>query len=441
MEKYRYYFLSAIIISLTAVFLPADFVSPVFIAALGLLIGLSATIFYGQGDSKETAFLINIFIAAFLSRIIAASFLYHFVFLTNNSGLIGDSEMYHQSANSILDMWLSGIKDNSYIYYQVRSTNRAGTLGEYDFYTAGLYFFFGRNPLVPTFINSLAGALTLLIVYDITRTIYNKKAALFAAILTGFWPSTFLWSIQSLKEPIVTFAGSLLVWSFLKIKIGFRFYYMLLAAMATLVLMPFRGFLVLVFYLFILPLAFLTSSKLKMAIGALLLFLGCAAIFLYMDNLKTLIPPSIANSNEMPLEWLYRTRSYRAYGGSAFLRGWDFTSLPKFIIFAPLAFMIAWLAPFPWQMGSARQIISMPEMLLFYLLIPCMLYGARFIVKNKFKEGSLIIFYIMIISSILALVEGNVGTLFRHKSMILPLCFVLIAIGMEKYNFRISAHK
>jgi len=131
------------------------------------------------------------------------------------------------------------------------------------------------------------------------------------------------------------------------------------------------------------------------------------------------------------LDWISEMRSYRAYGGSAFLENWKFTNPADVGVFLPIALLIAWLAPFPWEISSMIQIMAMPEMLLYYILLPAMFSGWYFIMKYKMKEGGAIIAYIFVMMLIFAFIEGNVGTLFRHRSMVLPFIFILIGAGLS----------
>ena len=131
------------------------------------------------------------------------------------------------------------------------------------------------------------------------------------------------------------------------------------------------------------------------------------------------------------LDWLYMMRTYRVYGGSAFLSGWDFTNPLVFALFTPIALIVAWLAPFPWQLGSALQVMALPEMLIYYLLIVPMFLGIKFVLKNKIREGGIIVVYIFVMLFVLAFVEGNIGTLFRHRAMVLPFIFILAGVGLS----------
>jgi hypothetical protein len=125
-------------------------------------------------------------------------------------------------------------------------------------------------------------------------------------------------------------------------------------------------------------------------------------------------------------------RTVRAYGNTAFLSNLDITDPVSFIFFVPVALLVAWLAPFPWQMGSLSQITVIPEMIAYYLLLPSIFLGWGFIMRHRIREGGLIVVYIFIMMLVLAFIEGNIGTLFRHRAMVLPFMFILAGIGLDK---------
>ncbi|MDO8603580.1 MAG: glycosyltransferase family 39 protein [Candidatus Omnitrophota bacterium] len=432
MQKNWNYILIGIVVAVITVFAPIIYVAPFLIALLGVFFGLFL-ISCSQEDAQDYYFLLSLFIAAFLLRIIMASLVYNFLFVLNGHGLLHDSWPYSENGYTILQMWLNGTHDIRYIDSYMRTTSLSGTLGGYDYWNAIVYFFIGKSPISLIFINCIAGSLAIVFVYAMTKEILNRKAAMLAAMLMCFWPSTFLWSIQNLKEPIVVLLICFLMWIFLQIRKRFRFYLIFLAIAAAFALKELRGFAIVVLMAVFLFSLIITSRFRKEMFLFLILTCGII-IFFHGQDLKSLLP-AIGNKEEL-LEWLYRMRSYRASGGSAFLVNLNFSNIQNFIIFLPLSLLIAWLAPFPWNLGSLSQVSAMPEMALFYLFIPAMFYGIFFILKNRFKEGSLIIPYIFVMSLILALIEGNIGTLFRHRAIMLPFCFIVIAVGIVNYKHK-----
>jgi Mn2+/Fe2+ NRAMP family transporter len=82
-------------------------------------------------------------------------------------------------------------------------------------------------------------------------------------------------------------------------------------------------------------------------------------------------------------------------------------------------------------MGSIAQIMAIPETILFYLLLPCTVIGIAFGWKRRFNQSLLLLSIITAIMLLLALLEGNSGTLFRHRSVVFYLIFIFTAIGIS----------
>jgi hypothetical protein len=431
-KKYKYYIFFGIVTALT-VCLPVPYIAPILIMTLGLFLGLFL-ITCNQIKAKEYIFLSSIFILAFLLRIISGFLFYNFIYLSNQNGLLGDSLPYSENGYAILQMWLSGIRDINYIKAYITNdvANLSGTIGGYDFWNAIVYFFTGKSPFSLIFINCIAGSVTAILIYYITKQLYNEKAAKISAILTAFWPSLFTWSIQNLKELLSILLIAILIMSLVQLKAKFRFYLLLIIAIASLALKELRMVSFVIFYAVILPFSlilFLWKKNRILFIFLVLLVGAGGAIFInHYLNYSSL------------LEYIKYMRTVRAYGNTAFFSNIDITNPINFLIFVPVALLVAWLAPFPWQIGSMSQVAAMPEMLLYYALLPAMFLGCGFVMRYKLKEGGIIPVYIFIMMITLASIEGNIGTLFRHRAMVLPFMFVLTGIGLERINFRITAH-
>ncbi|MFA5388603.1 MAG: hypothetical protein WC312_02480 [Candidatus Omnitrophota bacterium] len=346
--------------------------------------------------------------------------------------MIGDAFSYSGNGAKIVDVWLSGVRDLEYIHNYVRSISTSGTLGAFDFWNAIVYFFSGKSPLCVIFINSLASSLTAVFIYYITLQLYDKRAARISALLTAFWPSLFIWSIQDLKEPLSIFLIVVLVWAIIQLKTRFRLHLIFIMILASLALKELRFVSFFIFYALIFPVSlilFLWDKHKLLFIFIIILASVIAATCVYEYIMKFL--PGGKNSFSL-IEYIYKMRTFRTYGNTAFLSSLDITNPLSLILFAPLAIFVAWLAPFPWQLGSMSQVMVIPEMIVYYLLLPAMFIGWSFIMKHKAREGGIVVLYIAIMMLVLAFIEGNIGTLFRHRAMVLPFVFVLIGIGLEK---------
>jgi len=405
-------------------------VFPLLVFFIGLFTGIA---FFVLSKEDDRNFLAGLFFTAFLTRIIASVFLYNFALLFNigHFGHLGDGHGYSESGYSILQLWRSGIRDVDIITKSVLSASHSGNLGSYDFWNAIVYFVTGKSPVSLMFINCSVSSLTIFPIYYITKQFSSRKSAIVAAFLTAFWPSIFMWSIQNLKESLNIFLITILIWAVVQLKIKFRFYLLFLIALSSIALKELRLVSFLVFYAVIFPVSLILFlwKKNRVLFIFLLLLAGAGLVVVINSYL-----------NSSLLEYINYARTVRAFGKTAFLSNLDISNPISFIFFTPIALLVAWLAPFPWQVGSMSQITAMPEMLLYYLLLPAMFFGWRFIMRHKIGEGGIIIVYIFIMMIVLAFIEGNIGTLFRHRAMVLPLMFILIGIGHEKIKFKITAH-
>ena len=405
-----------------------EMIFPVVIFLSGILIGL---FLIALMDREERDFLAKIYFIAYVSRVIFSLSLYYTAWVLKGDGLLGDSYGYSVNGTVILDLWARGVRNLSLLDKEAFRLSATGNLGPYDYWNAIVYFFTGVSPFTLIFINCIASSLTAILIYKIAKQVSNIRAARFASFLTAFWLSTFFWSIQNLKEPLIVLFIIVLIWVIFRLKYKLRFYLIALMIASSVILKEIRGFLLFIFYLSVLPLAFFMALKRKKEAFFLLIFLGFFGIYLAKPYFSEFF------SVTRLLEFIHQKRIDRAYGNLAFFAAWDIRSLSQYALFLPIGLLAGFFAPFPWQLGNLSQVSSLLEMMIFYFLTPLMVYGAIHLVKKRMIEGWIVITYVFIITLVLCSIEGNMGTLFRHRCIVLPLFFVLIGIGMDKCNFKI----
>lgn len=84
-------------------------------------------------------------------------------------------------------------------------------------------------------------------------------------------------------------------------------------------------------------------------------------------------------------------------------------------------------APFPWAARTLSDVATIPDMLLWYVLAILAVVGAAGLVRRQVWGAMMIMLAALGIGAVLALAEGNVGTLFRHRAMLIPLACALAA--------------
>jgi hypothetical protein len=83
------------------------------------------------------------------------------------------------------------------------------------------------------------------------------------------------------------------------------------------------------------------------------------------------------------------------------------------------------------MMGNLRQLITLPEMLAWWLLVPIMLKGFWFTVRHRLRESFPITVFSTGLTLAYALYQSNVGTAYRHRAQLFVFFFVFISIGLE----------
>ncbi|MBI4620226.1 MAG: glycosyltransferase family 39 protein [Desulfobacterales bacterium] len=417
------------------VWTPGEDVAPFIILLFGIVIALFVTIMVEPHDFKT---VFSLFLIAFAIRVFLSTLLFLLSYSYGSSGVEGylldnDGVGYDLNGWYIAQRYNAGLEIDP-LFYLIEG-NLGWTLTPYHFWVARVYQVIGRSPLSLFFINSFASALVIIFIYSMAKQLLDKKAAILCAAFAGFFPSLILWSAQNLKDPIINLMLCLVFFLWLRIIRKFKIFYLLLSIFPLYVLYKlsplFIPCLVLTFFFSLITILYGARKKkiqfLFMAIG-----LTAASItVIYFSNLLEPLVIKLTGETTI-LKFIAEGRRLKAYGNLAIMPGFSMSNPMDALLFLPIALTYAWFSPFPWQIGSVAQITALPEMLLFYLLVPPFLKGISYCWKNKFRETFPLIFFMVFIMLMLGYVEGNSGTLFRHKSPILCLIFIFISIGIFK---------
>jgi hypothetical protein len=106
------------------------------------------------------------------------------------------------------------------------------------------------------------------------------------------------------------------------------------------------------------------------------------------------------------------------------------------LVYLPRGLTYALIAPFPWTIGRPADLLPVPEMLFWYVLVGSALFS---IWKGRSQWRSLLPAVAFCGGTLLALalIEGNVGTLYRHRAMVVPLTVMLSAPVLASLGARL----
>ena len=116
--------------------------------------------------------------------------------------------------------------------------------------------------------------------------------------------------------------------------------------------------------------------------------------------------------------------------GSSYLADTDISSPEKAVAFLPVGVLYLLMAPFPWMIRNFRQAITLPEMLVWWYLIPSLIRGLVYGLKERFTYVSSPLVFSVGLTFMYALFQGNVGTAYRQRAQIFIFYFIFISAGL-----------
>lgn len=313
---------------------------------------------------------------------------------------------------------------------------QAYLFGTFVYLETGLFVLFGPNVRIPLLLNAAIAAATALLIYASASQLFGRRPALVAAAIVAFYPSMILWSSLNLKDPLATALMTLAVSAVVAFRTRPGLPLLAVPFVAAAMLVSLRSYAALTIVFVALPsLALVPSSRPRRiaSVAAVVGLMLCAAAL------------SIGKIDQT-LSSLERDRAEAAVGArtafvptptpaprpsaqstaapSAGAAGAERPVLLRTLAYLPIGLGYAIFAPVPLVTGGLRELITAPEMLAWYVLVA----AALVTVWRERRRWTLLAPAILTIAVLmlgLAIAEGNVGTLFRHRSMVVPFVVLL----------------
>lgn len=317
-------------------------------------------------------------------------------------------------------------------YWQGRGPGwyRTAGGGEIGFYyiNAVIFFIFGKFILLPKILNSIIGSLVCVFIYRIAKVCFNARIARLAAWLAVFFPSMITWSCLNVKDMYVIFLMLIVVFQAMKLRDEVTLGSVLTIIVSLSIMRTMRNYLPFLIVSSLGMSFFVLSQKhiIRNYILGLFLLLG----IIFQANLSgfKIVPKETLN-----LEKMQNIRGGMSKGRKAasYYSAVDISTPGGAVAFLPIGMAYFLFSPFPWAIDPTRirQLLSIPELLIWYALIPSLLRGLRYGARRNFYYSSIL--YALILPMILAysLAEGNVGTAFRHRAQVMVFLLIFAAAG------------
>jgi hypothetical protein len=293
---------------------------------------------------------------------------------------------------------------------------------------AAIYYLVGPVRPAPSFFNALVGTLTVFVVFKLSRLLFDFVVARRAALLAAFTPSMILWSATALKDPLMTLLICISLYSCVRMKQRFSFGALIGTIIPAILVQPFRFYLV-YFLGFAIVISMVFERGMKVFTGVYKQLVAGGALLILLGLL------GFAGRAEQGTEYLnlQRVSSFRqsmaTTADSGFAADVDISTPTGAITFLPIGLSVLLLGPFPWQWGSLRALMAVPETVLWWFLFPSLIRGVRFSIRHIFSEVSPILIFSITLSCAYSLIHGNVGSAFRQRAQIFVFLFIFTALG------------
>jgi hypothetical protein len=401
-----------------ALAIPGGAAALVLCAPCALLAGLLLS----SGAGEQRQFILRVFAGGLLVRMFVGVVINGFE-LQEFFG--GDAFTYDWLGGHLLDTW----RGNVPMMPELKQWALAGGWGMV-YLVAVIYGAVGRNMLAVQFFNAVVGAATAPVVFMCARQIFqNVRVAKVAALAVAFYPSLVLWSSQALKDGPIVFLLALSMLATLKLgeRLSVRYVVTLLLAMFAILSMRFYIFYMLsvaVAGAFVIGMRPLTTQSLaRQVVIVLALGLGLT----YLGVLRTAGRQLDAYGS---LDVVQRSRADLANrANTGFAADVDVSTTVGALSVVPLGMSYLLFAPFPWQLASLRQSITLPEMIVWWASFPLLVVGVWFTLSYRLRQALPILIFTSMLTLAYSIFQGNVGTAYRQRSQILIFYFIFVAVG------------
>ncbi|HUS09102.1 MAG TPA: glycosyltransferase family 39 protein [Pyrinomonadaceae bacterium] len=380
---------------------------------------------YAYKTEVDGRFLLRLFVGGLLVRMIIGLIIFTF---KGQNFFGGDALTYDYFGYAQMLGW-GGDK-----YYQsianqfVRSGEGSGWGMVY--LVAAVYQLVGRNMLATQLMNCVFGAATAVVIYLCAHHVFqNIRVARIAGIAVAFYPSLVLWSAQGLKDGPTVFCLAVAILATLKLgeKLSIKYIVVLLCVLLALIALRFY-----VFYMIAVAIAgaFIIGMQQISATSFARQFVAIILLGLALTYVGVTRSAGVQLERYGDLKLLQTSRSDQARSAeSGFGKDVDVSSTSGALSTIPMGVLYLLFAPFPWQITSLRQSITLPEMVIWWASFPLLVLGLWFTIKYRLRMISPILIFTVMLTLAYSVFQGNVGTAYRQRAQLLVFYFIFVAVG------------
>lgn len=384
-------------------------------------------IFRHYADDKD--FITNIFLGALLLRLLFGLVIQIFQL----QEFVGpDSFTYDYFGARMADVWSGRLSIHDPLINNAMVTSGPGWGMSY--LVGGIYFVIGENMFAAQSFCAVFGAATAPMIYFCAQKIFhNNRVAKLSALCITLFPALVIWSSQLLKDGLIIFLLVLAMTMVLQLQEKFNY------ASLALLIFSLSGIITLRFYIFYMVVLAVAGSFIVGVSNTvpaiarrtlILILMGLSLTYLGVIRNATIDFERFGSLERVQISRLDLARSAE----SGLDENIDVSTAQGALLAIPVGFAYLMFAPFPWQVSNFRQAITLPEVLLWWALIPLAVSGLWYTARHRLRKAFPILIFGIMLTLAYSIFQGNVGTAYRQRTQIQVFMFIFVAVGWSLYQ-------
>jgi hypothetical protein len=304
--------------------------------------------------------------------------------------------------------------------------------GKEGFYylLAGLYWIFGAHTASGLAMNAALAAALVPLMSDTTHRLFGPAAARYAGPLVVLLPGMFLWTSQLMKESATLFLLAVALSAAVRLLDRVSLLSIAVFTMSLALAFTFRAWVALMVAAGLVAGLVLGHRKLISGVGTGLSTLAVVAGVMLASGLgyqgyQAAVSVDLKQANVVRQDLAYSAET--AYEDNA-----DISSAAGAISYLPQGIANFSLGPFPWNIRSARQLPFVPDMLVWWCLLPFLWLGYRRGGARIGRRRLIVVLPALATVLLLSLALANYGTVVRERLQVILLIVPLIALGLSE---------
>lgn len=337
----------------------------------------------------------------------------------------GDALQYHLWAQGIVSHWVDGAR--------LPFDLPIGKSG-YPFLVAAIYWVFGPYQVAGLALNAFFSGAIVALMTDTTRRLYGAKAAWWVPPLVVLPIGMLLWISQLLREAGIMLLIAAALNAAVRLEKKTRLAPVVVIGLSVALLFTVRNYMAVTLGGGLLVGLVLGRRGVGgVGAGGGAFVLGAILVLGLGIGLSGLE----AVQEQADLARLNNIRQGSATGAaSGYLPEADISTGRRAAAYLPVALPRFFLGPFPWEIRPGRQMLAIPDVLTWWVLLPSLWRGLLRAWKRTRRGLFLMVVPAAGASMVLALLVANYGTVVRSRLQVFLLLVPLIALGLEQRRSR-----